>query len=278
MKNPIQIPSQNIYEEKSKEFFKSKLAQRLQMKYTPKPFEETYKPVYSIAFIASYLCNLFSILTASTFVFSYLLSIFMDIPYPMAWASLFTGILLVGIEALQRFLTPEFFKGILQYGFRISSIVLVTIIVTLSSASLFFSYSGGFDVVDKLIAPPQYEEPTLISIQSIRDDYKPLIEEAGRDAESYKTSKLYLGRLSDSNAKVYKQLLEKKATLQTAMLTKINDAEVKNEALLSSSKGEHEEALLKHEISLQVKGGGACFLYHNSPNTVLLFHLLHGVL
>ena len=256
MKNLIQLPSDNVYEEKSQEFFNSKLAKRLQDKYTPKPFEETYKPVYWIALIASYCCNLFSILTASTFVFSYLLSIFLELPEPIVWASLFTGILLVGIESLQRLLTPQFFKGLLQYGFKFNSLVMVTIIVTLSLASIFFSYSGGFDVVKKLLSPPTYQTPILIDIEGIKAEYKNLVFEAGKDAESYKASKLYLGRLSDIHAKAYKGLLDKKASLQAAMITKINEAEAKNEALLTEAKEKHEEALKVHEESLQVKGGG----------------------
>lgn len=256
MKNLIPLPSENIYEEKSQEFFNSKLAKRLQDKYTPKPFEETYKPVYLIALIASYCCNLFSILTASTFVLSYLLSIFIEVPYPMVWAILFTGIVLIGIEALQRMLAPEFFKNLLQYGFRVSSLVMVTIIVTLSGASVFFSYSGGFDVVGKLLSPPIYQAPTLLDVEGIKEEYKTLIAEAGNDAESYKASKLYLGRLSDIHAKAYKQFLDKKASLQSLMITKIDKAEGKNEALLSDTKEKHEEALRIHEASLQVKGGG----------------------
>ena len=256
MNNSIQVPSENVYDEKSKEFFNSKLAQRLQQKYNPKPFEDTYKPVYTISKIISYFCNLFSILSASTFLFSYLVSIFLEIPYPYIWASIFAGTLLISIEVLQRILLPEFLKTLFQYGFKVSSLVLLTIILLLSALSLHLSYSGGFDVINKLLSPPTYQAPILADTEVVKKEYNELILNADKDAEAYKSSKLYLGRLSDIHAKAYKELLTVKATLQTAMLDKINNLEAKNETLLATSKAEYKEALKTHENKLVSKGSG----------------------
>ena len=87
MQNFIQLPTENIYDLKSKEFYQSKLADRLKKKFEPKPFEENYKPVYWISFTTSYFCSLFSILTASTFVFVYIYSLMEKLPYPFVWAT-----------------------------------------------------------------------------------------------------------------------------------------------------------------------------------------------
>jgi predicted PurR-regulated permease PerM len=256
MQNFIELPTSNEFEEKSKSFYQSKLAERLKKKFEPKPFEETYKPVYWISFVTSYFCNLFSILTASTFVFSYLFSIFTKLPYPVIWAGLFSGILLVLIEALQRILAPNLFKGVLQYGFKASSMVLVTIIVTLSGLSIFFSYNGGFDVVDKLTKAPTIEEPVLQDVEAIRQEYKALINGASNDAHEFKKAKEWKGRLSDRNAKIYKELLDEKANLQSQMIDKINTTEALNREAQTNAKEDYQKALESHLNSIQAKGGG----------------------
>lgn len=256
MQNFIELPTSNTFEEKSKEFYQSKLAQRLKKKFEPKPFEENYKTVYLIALITSYCCNTFSILTASTFTFSYLYSIFVKLPYPVLWAVIFSGIVLILIEALQRIITPKLFKNSLQFGFKISSLVKVAIILSLSGLSIFFSYNGGFDVVEKLTNPPTYTKPDLQNIEQIRKEYKSLIADAGTDAKDYRDRKLYLGRLSDKHAKAYRELLEKKSTLQTKMLDKINLVETQNAKTLANAKSEHTTALEGYRSSVSVKGGG----------------------
>jgi len=131
MQNFIQLPTENIYDLKSKEFYQSKLADRLKKKFEPKPFEENYKPVFWISFTTSYFCNLFSILTASTFVFVYIYSLMEKLPYPFLWAILFSGIVLILIETLQRILAPRLFKGILQFGFKTSSTKVLTVYLAL---------------------------------------------------------------------------------------------------------------------------------------------------
>ncbi len=256
MQNFIELPTSNTFEEKSKEFYQSKLAQRLKKKFEPKPFEENYKAVFYIALVTSYCCNGFSILTASTFTFSYLYSIFAKLPYPIWWAVLFSGIVLILIEALQRIITPKLFKNSLQYGFKLSSLITVAIILSLSGLSIFFSYNGGFDVVEKLTQPPTYTKPNLRDIEQIRTEYKSLIADADKDAKDYRDKKLYLGRLSDKHVKVYHQLLEKKASLQTKMIDKINLAENQNTKTLSDAKTEHKEALASYQNSVTIKGGG----------------------
>lgn len=256
MQNFIELPTSNTFEEKSKEFYQTKLAQRLKHKFEPKPFEENYKAVYYIALVASYFCNTFSVLTASTFTFSYLYSIFVKLPYPIWWAVMFSGMVLVLIEALQRIITPKLFKNSLQFGFKITSFATVAIILSLSGLSIFFSYNGGFDVVEKLTNPPEYTKPVLQDIDQIRKEYKILIADADLDAKDYRDKKLYLGRLADKHAKVYQQLLEKKAALQNKMLDKINIVEAQNTKSLSDAKAEHQNALVIYQSSVSVKGGG----------------------
>ena len=256
MKNFISIPTNNIFEERANIFLQSQNSQRLKEKYRPKAFEEIYQPIYTISYLASYACNIISIFTASTFVFTYFNAMFTGLPMPYLWAIVLTGFSLILIEILQRLLTPHFFKNILQYGFKSTSFILVAFILSLSSISIYFSYNGGFDVVETIKEKPQYIEPTLKNIGEVRNEFMPLIEGAAIDAKDYKKAKEWLGRLSDKDAKVYKELLERKARLQTQMLAKIEAIEAQNKQVIESSKEAHQKALDAYENSLINEGGG----------------------
>lgn len=256
MKNLFHLPSSNEFEERSEDFFESRLYKRLLEKYEPKPYEKRFGMVRKISLVSSYFCNVFSILTASTFVFSFFFSVFLELPYPAVWASVLTGFVLVLIEALQRILAPMFVKNTLQFGFKSSYFTTLTAIFSLSALSVYFSYNGGFDVVSTLTTPPSYQAPELYDIEGVKVDYDKLISDAGKDAESYKQSKLWGGRLSDKHALVYQKLLDKKAGLKAELLSKVSEYEGLNRQLLADSKTEHQKDLGDYESKVQSKGSG----------------------
>ena len=255
MKNLVLNPH-NVYEEKSKEFLNSKLADRLREKYRAKPFEEEYKPLYYVALIVSYLCNGFSILTASTYVFSYLLSIFLEIPSPNLLAGAVTFLVLVLVEALQRFLYPKLFKNGLQYGFKLSLFSLLLVIAAISHLSILASYNGGFDVVKVVSSPPIYSAPSLYDIEEAKQDFNKMIAEAGAGAETYKKTRLYLGRLSNVDGREYKKLLSVKTDLQNKKLAKISSLEAFNREKVEKAGLKHLEELREYSSSIESKGGG----------------------
>ena len=255
MKNLVLNPH-NVYEEKSKEFLNSKLADRLREKYRAKPFEEEYKPLYYVALIVSYLCNGFSILTASTYVFSYLLSIFLEIPSPALLAGAVTFLVLVLVEALQRFLSPKLFKNGLQYGFKLSLFILLLVIAAISTLSILASYNGGFDVVKVVSSPPIYSAPSLYDIEEAKQDFNKMIAEAGAGAETYKKTRLYLGRLSNVDGREYKKLLSVKTDLQNKKLAKISSLEAFNREKVEKAELKHLEELREYSSSIESKGGG----------------------
>jgi len=255
MKNLVLNPH-NVYEEKSKEFLNSKLADRLREKYRAKPFEEEYKPLYYVALIVSYLCNGFSILTASTYVFSYLLSIFLEIPSPNLLAGAVTFLVLVLVEALQRFLYPKLFKYGLEYGFKLSLFSLLLVIAAISPLSILASYNGGFDVVKLVSSPPIYSAPSLYDIEEAKQDFNKMIAEAGAGAETYKKTRLYLGRLSNVDGREYKKLLSVKTDLQNKKLAKISSLEAFNREKVEKAGLKHLEELREYSSSIESKGGG----------------------
>ena len=252
----LKLSTSNIYEEKITNFNKTKTAKRLREKYKPKPYEERYKSIYLIGLITSYFCNLFSILTASTFVFTYLLSIVKELPYPLLIAGAFTSGLLLIIETLQRTISPLFFRQILQYGYKTRFLWLLIVIVSLSSLSILFSYKGGYDVVTVLSTEPTKEAPLLYDIEKVKNEYKSLIDESSRDAESYKKSKQWKNRLSDKHSKQYIALLNETAKLRKDQRAKISDYERLNREKEVSSTLSYNNAIADYNSSNVSKGGG----------------------
>ena len=249
----IHIPNENAFDQKAKQFFESKEADRLRRKYESKPYQARFRPVYYLSIFTSYLGNIFSIITASTFVFSYLLSIVRELPYPAILAGTFTLCVLVCIEVLQRILGKNFFMVSLQSGVKLS---LLVPILTLSIISVTFSFKGSFDMVKTVLSPPEYIKPELQGIQTIRNEYNALITDAGNDADEYKDRKLWNGRLSDKHAQVYNELLQRKDNLRNAMITTIAQAEENNRQSISQANTDHEAALAEYQTNTQAKGSG----------------------
>ncbi len=256
----IILSTSNVYEEKAKEFSKTKLSKRLEKKYKPKPYEEQYKPIYLLSLISSYLCNVFSIVTASTFVFTYLVSIVEELPYPFIIASVFTLTLLVMIEALQRFLAPTLFKSVLQYGFKSYYIVLILAIVGASSISVFFSYNGGFDIVTNFTNEPQYTEPQLKNIAELKEEYRVLFLEKEEKIKEYKNSKKYRNSkgelLYNIVQKTIPNLEKEKGELQLQQIAKISEYESFNEKKTTKAKEEYKSSLEGYLSANKSKGGG----------------------
>ena len=76
MEKRIELPDRNVFDEKSKAFFESKHAKRLQEKYKAKPYEEEYKLLYLLAVGTSWFGNGLSALSASTWLFTFIFSSF----------------------------------------------------------------------------------------------------------------------------------------------------------------------------------------------------------
>ena len=250
------IPTQNFFEEKAKGFSQTALGEKLQRKYTPKPFEERWKALYSSAWIGSIFCNVVAIITGSTFVFAYALGLVVKLPYPELIAAFIALISLVGLEILKQITVPTLFQDINQYSFKKSYLGRIVFIVALYGVSFIFNYYGGFDFIETITAPPQYIEPKQKDIEKTRKEYKALINQAVKNAEDYKASKTWKGKLSDVNAKTYATLLSKKQSLTEKMIAKIDSMENWNDMQLKESKQDHRTATTEHQTKIKNKGKG----------------------
>lgn len=225
------IPDQNVFDEKAKAFLESKQGKRLAEKYQVKPFEVRWKPAQIFARIGSFVAHGIVILASSTFVFTYFNSLFSKLPYPfsMVLALAICSVILFGIEWFKRSNSHELFKAFFQFGMQTEQGLRVFVMVVLMFMSALFCYFGGFDFVELVSTPPTYQTPQQKDIATIRNDYKGLINKAEQEAERYRTSKLYKGKLADEHAIVYKKLLDAKNALQGKMLAQIEKDEADNQ-------------------------------------------------
>lgn len=252
----IKVPDKNTFEERAKAFAESRLGRRLARKYAPKPYEQKRRGLYVMAWVGSFFCNLVAVITGSTFVFAYAFGLMAKLPEPILWAALVAGVILVGIEALKQLLVPDLFQDWFQYGWKPGYFLQVAGIVVLISASTAFNYFGGFDLVGVASTPPLLEKPELKNADAVRKDYQPKIEQAAQEAEQYRKSQTWNGKLSGQSAKAYQKLLEHKKQLEGQMLAKLDSVEVYNDRATATTKTEYKEKLKVHEARTQVKGRG----------------------
>lgn len=254
------LPTDNVFEDQMEKYSKSALSKRLEKKYKPKPFEEVYKPLRTASWVTSYFCNVFSILTASTFVFTFIYSVIKNsVDYPIQIGMVLTGCLLVLIEFAQRSMVPLFFKTQLQFGWDKMKKQLIGLGILISCISIFglaLSYNGGFDVVSVVGSEPVKENPELYDIDQIKKDHKLLIAESSAAAESYKKVKLWNGRLSNENAKHYRNLLGKTSDLRESLNDKVEHYEQLNRDMVLGSKMDFENQKSAYEATITSKGSG----------------------
>ena len=269
----IKLNQQDPFEEKKKAFQKSKLAEKLSKKYTPTAYEDANKPLYNTAQIVGYICQLSSIITASTFVFAAVYAKISNLPFPYLIAGAVALVALVLIEYLQANQAPKFFEQILLRGFSGKVARRGLFLLALSGVSLFFSYSGGFDFAQTVAASaPAYTapvnlSPTVIDIEEITKRYDGQIKNAQTVAAEYKVSRIWKGRLSIADANKHRKLLAIATAKESAMNEEIKAAKASNEKERANiltennrrsqvAKMEHSEAVQVHESKISDNGGG----------------------
>lgn len=239
MKDPITIATTNIFEQKSEEFENSRDYERVRDKYKPESYEQKNKDTYLVAYYASFVCNGYSILSASTFVFLWLVWLFSGIPYAFVPAGILTAVSLFTVEYLQRRRFPLLVKDIYQYGFKAGYSKRMLFILLLSFASVFCSYMGGYDIPEKVTAVPEYVEPELIDIERKTFYYSTIIEAAKNDAESFKKANSYKGRLDFARGQQYAAMLKRSNDHRKEMQTAIKQAETENKQRIETAKAQH---------------------------------------
>lgn len=166
----MKIESQNIYEEKRKEFEQSRTAKKAAEFFAILPYAEKYKNRNLTALIASYVFNIVSISSAATLVYLFMLELTTKSlgVYAHFVASPVTIVALVLIEVIKRDIAKDFFKDLVQLKkFNIRAFVLI---LAVGTGSAFISYDGGKMLVKETATGIQYvDADTLKDVILLRE-------------------------------------------------------------------------------------------------------------
>ena len=237
-----------------KHFFESQKAKKLQRKYEVSPYEEEHKTFYYLAQAVSYLANGVSILTGSTWLFSYIYSIIYQLPSPVVIATIFTAVVLIALEVTQRILGTKFFKTFYQFN-RTLYVSLIAIML-LGGVSFLLSFYGSFDFVKTVTSPPLYQAPELLVIEDIRKQHQTFVDDAEQIANDYYNRRKYKGRIATEDAGKYQEYLDKKIEYQDKLLTAVSTAEQENQNRIDKAKSDHQKAVQEFDRKNTAKGWG----------------------
>lgn len=246
----------NTFDEQSQVFLESKLAQRLIQKYKLKPFQERFNNLRWATIIISMLCHFLAIIASSTFIYSKIIAIIRNFQYSMIIAGIISFVVLCIIEILKRDITQKLFQDFYQFGTKYNYTWRMLLVILLISTSTLFSYYGGFDVVQTISTPPSYIEPAKQNTQQIKSDYTISIQKAKDNAESFKQSRTWKGKLSEQDAKRYSSMLHNIEALQQQMLNRIATVENQNREDIIQSKIEFEKKSNQFNDTVRQKGSG----------------------
>ncbi|MEO1263333.1 MAG: hypothetical protein AAFZ15_31275 [Bacteroidota bacterium] len=131
----------DIFKENFDHFKMSKLAIRLEKKYTPRPYYVRYGLFKKVAHLASYCFNIFSLITASTMVYFFVMKI-----TGLDWVAGIATLSFLGLLEFSKrlFAQAVFFDWITKNRFNI---FMTTLTVILTSLSITFSYQGSKQLV-----------------------------------------------------------------------------------------------------------------------------------
>lgn len=137
----------NPHSEKYNAFNDARLFERLQHKFTPRPYFAQYRILRIVALVASYLFNALSAATAAALIYFFLFSMTGSV----IGSAVLTGAGLVTLELAKRETAGRLFNGVLQYG-KFSA-GLAAIVLLLSAASIASSFFGSKRAVVEFTAP-----------------------------------------------------------------------------------------------------------------------------
>lgn len=138
----------NPFSEHFSKFGKSRLFDRLQQKFTPKPYYYQYRTLRAVVFGASFLFHLLSAATAAALIYLFIGKL---IPSGLA-AGAVTLSALIALEFSKRETSGRLFHDALQFGKY--SPGLLAVVVGLSAVSIACSYFGAERAVRQLTPPP----------------------------------------------------------------------------------------------------------------------------
>lgn len=198
------------FEERRKEFEKTKVHDQAQKTFDVKPYYIEFRGLYIATLVSSYFFNVFSIITAFTFVYLF----FYSISSSHIFSGLITVVPLFLLEYFKRGLLKNFFKNVKQFG-KVKY-ALLSVCLLLSAMSVISSYFGGECLVEELSV--EYQSTDVDTIQQVlslqeqiaelRTEKKALEGQKNSQGKTYYKVLPSINRISEQIAALDEEILE----------------------------------------------------------------------
>lgn len=216
--NSTDFQTSNPFSEHFEQFGKTRLFDRLQSKFTPKPYYYQYRTMRAVVLAASFLFHVLSAATAAALIY---LFVFKLLPYPIAAGSI-TLAALVALELSKRETAGRFFHDALQ--FSKFSPGLLFVVVGLAAISTTCSFFGAEKAVRELTPPP-----ALVNADSITAPVQGQIATIDQQiAEARKTT--WKGKTTARSQRTIERLSRQKEKLTDELIRRQARTDTKNDA------------------------------------------------
>jgi hypothetical protein len=208
-------------------FQNSNLAKELGEKFRVKPFFEQYAKLKKVVNTASYIINVFAVVTSFVGVFAFIQALVKS----SIVAAIFAAIFLCLIEALKRLTIPKAIKDWLQ--FRKFNPTLTLFSVVFIGLSISLSYSGAHEAVQVFTPQAQTTDAT-----DTKQQYSDRITALEKRQREIKRTMSWKGKLTPQGAKAYNEVTAQIGRIEGDMMQNINRINTNNDSTIKS----HSEA------------------------------------
>lgn len=216
--NSPDFPTSNPFSEHFQKFGNTRLFDRLQNKFTPKPYYYQYRTLRAVVFGASFLFHLLSAATAAALVFLFVGNL---IPSQIA-AGAVTLATLAALELSKRETSGRFFHDALQFG-KMSPGLLV-VVLALAAVSTACSYFGAERAVRALTPPPD-----LVAADTLTAPVREQIAAIdGQIADAKKNT--WQGKVTSRSQRTIERLTRQREALTGELIRLQTRADTRNDA------------------------------------------------
>ena len=227
-----------------------RLDSKLQKMFTPRPFSHRWRRSNQAALVLSYLCSLFSGLTAFTIISFLIYFAFLPVLgslFSVVISVLVSALIVVIIEALKRYSLNNFLRDVLQFGsFSVSLFLLVLALATISVVVSFYGAKQLPTSINQLTEVNELDTTAIAS--NYNSEIKTLLFEKKEYFENNKKSNDHGGfRLSSKWMPTYNQMITDLSVLRTDKKSAIEAAKIEHKTSQNTAK--------ENDISLGQKLG-----------------------
>jgi len=246
---------------------------RLKAKKEDRPYHERNYGLYIILIVVGILANVVSGATESSKIFSFCFSFMEQFWFANTGAWIITIIFVIILEYLHRILAKGYFKNFVENNGHIGEMtgrMLATLLLGVFLTVL--SFNGGFDLIRLTKSKPQKETPQQIEINDVVGVMEDLVYEAEQEADEYKNTRQWKGRLSTKDASEWKRLKEKKEQREDKLVDALIAVPSTNLQLQERADSLYTQNIFQYEEEVSSRGYGLGFV------TIVAILILYGCL